>query len=92
MGTSYWEYPQLAADECLITTDFLADYPSLAIGDKVAFGANYNGLWKNMGNFWNQNIRLDNQTKFNSKYIDTEDPSIVECRIKGFLPDGEIGV
>jgi len=42
-----------------------------------------------MGTFWNNNIRVKGQKKFNSKYIDTDDPTIVECTIAGFLSDGE---
>ena len=42
-----------------------------------------------MGTFWNNNVRVKGQREFNSTYIDTDDPSIVECTIAGFLSDGE---
>ena len=60
VGSQSWKYPQIAADECLITDDFLSDNPNLVVGDKVAYGANYFHLWTNIGNYWNQYIRTEN--------------------------------
>lgn len=43
----------MAADECILTSDFLKNHPSLKVGDKVSLAANFGQLWRMASKVYN---------------------------------------
>lgn len=87
-----WPYPDLTADECVITSDFKKELPELKVGDKVVFGANYCTLWAMLAKVYNEMIKAeDAPAQENVFFYDIDYPTFTECTIKAFIetPEGK---
>ena len=43
----------MATDECILTSDFLKQYPNLKVGDKVSYASNFGRLWRMAAKVYN---------------------------------------
>ena len=83
-----WPYPDLAADECVLTQD-MQDKFGYQVGQTVTFTYNYKLIWVATATIYNDFIKSETDPLVNYESFSENDYSEIQCKIAGFISAGK---